>query len=100
MSTAVSPESNAGSSSSISTHHTILASPAPGIPSFHFQLTRLVDTLFIWVGVSEGNGQNAAAASAGGTGDEDGAVETKTVKPDERKLASDWAVAMPSRGVS
>lgn len=69
--------------SSIKIHHTTVAALFPGAPAFTYQLTRLTDTLFIWVGAGE----------AGSLGDE----ETSSVGT--RRLAGDWAVAMPSRGV-
>jgi hypothetical protein len=62
------------------THHTVLPAPFPAAPSFALHLTRLADTLFIWVGT----------APQPGTEEEEG----------KRKLAGEWAVAMPSYGVS
>ncbi|EKD05673.1 hypothetical protein A1Q2_00025 [Trichosporon asahii var. asahii CBS 8904] len=59
----------------IKTYHTSLPPPFPGAPGFTFHLTRLKDTLMIWVG--------------GQTLDED---EART------RLAAEWAVAMPGRG--
>ncbi|WVW83701.1 hypothetical protein I302_105722 [Kwoniella bestiolae CBS 10118] len=64
----------------INTHHTTLPSPILNSPSFVFHLTRLVDTLMIWVG----------------TGSPSDTSEGVIVS--EKKLANDWAVAMPSRG--
>ncbi|WVR07208.1 hypothetical protein IAU60_004249 [Kwoniella sp. DSM 27419] len=69
----------------VQTHHTTLPSPLPSSPSFTFHLTRLVDTLMIWVGTgppTDASGFGASSASG----------------PSEKKLASDWSVAMPSRG--
>ncbi|WWC89521.1 uncharacterized protein L201_004445 [Kwoniella dendrophila CBS 6074] len=64
----------------IQTYHQTLCSPLPSSPSFVFHLTRLVDTLMIWVG----------------TGSPSDSSESVIVS--EKKIASDWAVAMPSRG--
>lgn len=61
-----------------STYHTALAPIFPSAPGFTFQLTRMKDTLLVWVGTTGG----------------EGAEEERTV------LAADWAVAMPSRGAS
>lgn len=70
----------------IATYHTSVPPPLPTAPSFHLHLTRLRDTLFIWVGTgSEGSGEDV--------GEEMGSVG-------EKRLAADWAVAMPTRGVS
>ncbi|TXT03839.1 hypothetical protein VHUM_04360 [Vanrija humicola] len=57
------------------TAYTYIPAPYPGAPAFQFQLTRLADTLLVWVGT----GGPAAAEK-------------------NKRLASDWAVAMPSRG--
>lgn len=61
----------------ISTHYASLEPPFPGAPGFTFHLTRLKDTLMVWVG-----GQSL----------EDDEARTR--------LAAEWAVAMPGRGVS
>lgn len=61
----------------ITTHHTTLPPPFPGAPGFTFHLTRLKDTVMVWAGAQ--------------TLDDD---EGKT------RLAAEWAVAMPGRGVS
>jgi proteasome assembly chaperone 4 len=58
-----------------STHYTYVPAPFPSAPGFAFHLTRLADTLFIWVGTE---------------GDEE----------EKKKLANEWACAMPSHGVS
>lgn len=58
-----------------STHYTTLPAPFPSAPGFAFQLTRLANTLFVWVGT---------------LGEEE----------EKKKLAGDWAAAMPSNGVS
>lgn len=55
-------------------YHTTIAPAFPSAPAFVLSLTRMKDTLLVWVGTDD---------------DE----ETK-------RLAADWAVAMPSRGVS
>ncbi|WWD02785.1 hypothetical protein V865_000827 [Kwoniella europaea PYCC6329] len=68
----------------IKTYHSALPSPIPNSPSFVFHLTRLVDTLMIWVGTGTPSDPN----TMGGGG----------VIVSEKKLANDWAVAMPSRG--
>ena len=76
-------------------YHKSMPSPLPSAPSFIFQLTRLKDTLLIWVGTGQPtsiNGIGGTTSQAAGT-QEDLAVG-------ERKLAGEWAVAMPSRGVS
>ena len=68
----------------IATYHTFIPPPLPSAPSFHLHLTRMKDTLFIWVGNgSEGSEEEESTGSTG-----------------EKRLASDWAVAMPTRGVS
>jgi hypothetical protein len=59
------------------THHTTLPPPFPGAPAFSFHLTRLADTLFVWVGAAE-----------------------RAEDEPRRNLAQEWAVAMPSHGVS
>ncbi|WVQ82421.1 hypothetical protein IAT38_004549 [Cryptococcus sp. DSM 104549] len=80
----------------ITTHHTTLPPPFPAAPAFLFHLTRMADTLFIWAGTaspseaSGASGDSGQGSGAGGRG-----------KNDElgvKKLAGDWAVAMPSRG--
>jgi len=58
------------------THHTTLDPIFPSAPAFALHLTRMADTLLVWVGTT-------------GTKDEERTM-----------LAADWAVAMPSRGVS
>ncbi|WWC70394.1 uncharacterized protein I206_104344 [Kwoniella pini CBS 10737] len=67
----------------IKTYYQTLPSPLPNSPSFVFHLTRLVDTLMIWVGT-------------GSPADPTSDIENIIVG--EKKIASDWAVAMPSRG--
>ena len=71
----------------ITTHHTYLPSPFPSAPSFHLHLTRLKDTLMLWVGTGPPSDSSVPGLEA-------------STGPDERRLAGDWAVAMPSRGVS
>lgn len=62
----------------IKTYHTTVPPPFPGAPGFVFHLTRLKDTLMVWAG-----------------------AQTLSEEDDDRKrLAGDWAVAMPGRGVS
>lgn len=58
------------------THHTTVEPPFPGAPAFTFHLTRLSDTLFVWIGAAE-----------------------RAEDDVKRTLAQEWAVAMPSRGV-
>ena len=65
----------------IATYHTFVPPAMPTAPSFQLHLTRLKDTLFIWAGASEG-GEDEESGSVG-----------------EKRLAGDWAVAMPTRGV-
>ncbi|WWC61682.1 uncharacterized protein I303_104267 [Kwoniella dejecticola CBS 10117] len=67
----------------IRTYHQTLPSPLPNSPSFVFHLTRLVDTLMIWIGTGSPS---------------DPISGTDNVIVGERKIAGDWAVAMPSRG--
>ncbi|OCF43157.1 hypothetical protein I317_03001 [Kwoniella heveanensis CBS 569] len=78
----------------IKTYHTTIPSPFPGggSPAFVFHLTKMVDTLVIWVGT----GTSTAAASDPHQGDS-GSASTGVVVG-EKKLAGDWSVAMPSRG--
>ncbi|BEJ11976.1 hypothetical protein CspHIS471_0204360 [Cutaneotrichosporon sp. HIS471] len=57
------------------THHTAVGPPFPGAPAFTFHLTRLADTLFVWIGAAE-----------------------RAEDDPKRNLAQEWAVAMPSRG--
>ncbi|KAK8864237.1 hypothetical protein IAR55_001483 [Kwoniella newhampshirensis] len=67
----------------IKIHHTNLPSPLPSSPSFQFQLTRLTSTLVVWVGAGPPTqlGEEVSIIAGG-----------------EKKLASDWSVAMPARG--
>ncbi|AFR92254.1 hypothetical protein C343_00117 [Cryptococcus neoformans C23] len=74
----------------ISTHHTSIPSPLPSSPSFNFHLTRMVNTLMIWVGT--GLPTDTAGNSVGG------AASMGSVEQVDNKLAGDWSVAMPSRG--
>ena len=69
----------------ISLHHTTLPSSLPGSPSFVFHLTRLTDTLLVWIAT----GQPTESPSS-----------DEMILPTEKRLAQDWAVAMPPRGVS
>lgn len=64
--------------------HTTLPSPLPGSPSFIFHLTHLTNTLLLWIGTGQPT---------------DPADPTAVITPVERKLAQDWAVAMPSTRV-
>ncbi|KAL1405427.1 hypothetical protein Q8F55_009058 [Vanrija albida] len=68
------------------TAFTYIPAPFPGAPAFQFQLTRLADTLLVWVGTG----------GPATDDDEDGAGAGGGEK--NKRLASDWAVAMPSRG--
>ncbi|OWZ81147.1 hypothetical protein C365_00114 [Cryptococcus neoformans Bt85] len=74
----------------ISTYHTSIPSPFPSSPSFNFHLTRMVNTLMIWVGT--GLPTDTAGNAAGG------AASMGSVEQVDNKLAGDWSVAMPSRG--
>ena len=67
------------------TYHTTIPSAFPSAPSFHFQLTRFRDTLFVWIG---------SGSASDAQGELDGAAG-----PSERRVGGDWAVAMPKRGV-
>jgi hypothetical protein len=80
-----SAEGSTSYSTGITTHHTYIPSPLPSAPGFNLHLTRFRDTLLIWVGT-------AAAESTFGD-------EEPTGAGGERRLAADWSVAMPSRGV-
>lgn len=75
----------------ISTYRTSIPSPFPSSPSFNFHLTRMVNTLMIWVGT--GLPTDTAGNAAGG------AASMGSVEQVDNKLAGDWSVAMPSRGV-
>ena len=69
--------------------NTHIPSPFPAAPSFYFHLTHLTSTLFIWVGT----GKPSTPGQAGILGLDEAAG------PEEKRLAGDWAVAMPSYGV-
>jgi proteasome assembly chaperone 4 len=77
----------------IQIHHQTIPSPLPSSPSFIFQLTRLKDTLFIWVGT--GSPTTSIPGTSLNLDDE----LPSTVNTGEKRLASEWGVAMPSRGV-
>lgn len=76
----------------ISIHYITIPSPLPSSPSFNFHLTCMANTLMIWVGT--GLPTDAAGNAAGG------AASMGSVEQVDNKLAADWSVAMPSRGVS
>jgi proteasome assembly chaperone 4 len=79
----------------IKLHHKSIPSPLPSSPSFVFQLTRLKDTLLIWAGTGA---PTATTTSDKNTSKTDEGEEV-VVELGERRLASEWGVAMPSRGV-
>jgi hypothetical protein len=110
----------------IRTYHTHLPSPLPQSPSFQFHVTRLTDTLFIWVGAAvpsavslqEARLKAASGAESSGTpvgdraGDGDangngsGSGLAGLVLDDdeprgeaEKRVTVDWAVSMPVRAV-
>jgi hypothetical protein len=78
--------SSSSTSTGITTHHTYIPSPLPTAPSFNLHLTRFRDTLLIWVGTAP------STSGASDLGEEGGQVG-------EKRLAADWAVSMPARGV-
>lgn len=59
-----------------------LASKTPGLPALVLQVTQLVDSYMVWVGIS------------------DGGPEAKERTVAQGQLCRDWAVAMPPRPVS
>ncbi|RXK38518.1 hypothetical protein M231_04150 [Tremella mesenterica] len=73
----------------ITTHHTYFPSPLPGAPSFSANLTRLKDTYFLWLG--SGPPSSVANGSLENEQGEEGHTS-------EKKLAGEWAVAMPAIG--
>ncbi|WVF71638.1 hypothetical protein IAT40_006446 [Kwoniella sp. CBS 6097] len=77
----------------IQTYHTaipsLFAGGGGGSPAFVFHLTRMVDTLIVWVGTGTTSDTQVGSSSIGGS---------SGVGVGEKKLASDWSVAMPSRG--
>ena len=77
-------------------YHTVIPSPLPSSPSFVFQLTRLRDTLMIWVGTGAPTSELTAALTEE-EGEGEGAKDGEEIG---KRLAADWAVATPSRGVS
>lgn len=86
----------------ISTHHTHISPSNPYAPAFIFHLTRLTSTLFVWVGTGSSTGAGGPGSGVGlGQGGMGGVGEGgEGGMGGERKLAADWGVAMPSRGVS
>lgn len=79
----------------ITVHHKHIPSPIPSAPSFAFQLTRLTSTLFIWVGTGS---PSSGAGIIPGLDVDSGAEGTYGAV--DKRLAAEWGVAMPSRGVS
>jgi len=71
----------------IKLYSTSIPSPLPSSPSFIFHLTHLTSTLLIWVGTGQPIDPETPTSEA-------------VVIPSEKKIAQDWAVAMPARGVS
>lgn len=59
-----------------------LAPKTPGLPALVLQVTQLVDSYMVWVGIS------------------DGGPEVKERTAAQGQLCRDWAVAMPPRPVS
>jgi hypothetical protein len=78
--TTASPQ--ASSSTAIQTYHTYIPSPLPTAPSFDLHLTRFRDTLLIWVGTSAPSDGSALAE-----------------EQEDKRIAADWSVAMPSNRV-
>lgn len=92
MTTAPAPasaEASTSYSTGVTTHHTYIPSPLPSAPGFNLHLTRFRDTLLIWVGTAAAESNFGGEEPTGGGGAGGG----------ERRLAADWSVAMPSRGV-
>jgi len=80
---------------SISLHHTIVPSPLPTAPSFHLHLTRLRNTLMIWIGT----GPPTDVAPTGEVSPHPQLTSPPNVAgPSEKRLAADWGVAMPALG--
>jgi len=79
-----SSSSSSSSSTPIQTHHTYIPSPLPTAPAFDLHLTRFRDTLLLWVGTT------SPSDGSGGLAEE----------ADEKRIAADWSVAMPSNRVS
>lgn len=72
-------------------YYTHLPPPFPAAPAFSLQLTRMKDTLMVWVGTG----------GPGGSGDDDRDGGEGSGEADSgRRIAAEWAVAMPSAGVS
>lgn len=85
----------------IMTRHTIIPSPIPSAPSFHFHLTRLKDTLFVWIGTGKPTSITLQSQRQDGSLVSGAAgIMPGEAALDERRVASDWAVAMPGGGVS
>ena len=72
----------ASSSAAIQTYYTYIPSPLPTAPSFDLHLTRFRDTLLIWVGTSAPSDGSALAE-----------------EQEDKRIAADWSVAMPSNRV-
>jgi len=72
----------ASSSAAIQTYSTYIPSPLPTAPSFDLHLTRFRDTLLIWVGTSAPSDGSALAE-----------------EQEDKRIAADWSVAMPSNRV-
>ncbi|ODO08904.1 hypothetical protein L198_00643 [Cryptococcus wingfieldii CBS 7118] len=98
------------SHSAPTTHTTHLPSPFPSAPSFNFHLTLLTSTLFIWAGSGPASDSEGPGSLPGGgigleesgagevEGEAQGAGKRLEGEGVERRLAGDWAVAMPARG--
>ena len=56
--------------------------------------------MIVWVGHGSPTDPSVVHASLGGEGEEGIEEGAPHVIPSERKLAQDWAVAMPPKGVS
>lgn len=67
---------NAMSNPQITTHFKSIPSPIPSSPSFHFHLTKLTNTLMIWVGTAPPS-QDSMSVDA----------------PEEVRLSDEWAAA-------
>ena len=78
-----SSSSSSSSSTPIQTHHTYIPSPLPTAPAFDLHLTRFRDTLLLWAGTT------SPSDGSGGLAEES----------EEKRIAADWSVAMPSNRV-
>lgn len=78
----------------ITTSHTYISPATPSALGWSFHLTRLTSTLFIWVGTASPSEAFDDESEVLGRGSE------VPAGGNEKKLAGEWGVAMPSRGVN